>query len=470
VGDTPSLNPKLGFDAYAKALAGAIRGGRPAQFTIGIYGPWGSGKSSLLNAIARNLAEHDDIISVLFDAWRYESADHIIIPLLHAIYREIPHLGNNALTDRVRSALLSVVRSLTFTLGPVSVSGAGLIRPEGSDDIAALDLAFAKPYQDMRAIADALGDRRIAVLIDDLDRCSPGKVVALLEAINLVMDIPGFIFVVALDYEVLARAVAVRYPHASGHVFIEKMVQVPFRVPRLELPPDGFLSELIPDWEHRSKELPGDFERIAYGVATLGLEANPRQIKRLLNSVLVLLSVAKHHSLTVDVSVLAGLVGLQLRWPAEYGDFVEAVLAGDENPLTPIISDDQNRLSHYAQHFFASDATADSLRTYVQLTQTVAIAASEAGDDADVTTGAPNPEIRDQNIQLLTALLNEHHYSQKTPGVYTDSDMPSVRFRFGKTVIRCEVRRDDRWVLHRSLNLESDFDRASDLIIHSPLA
>jgi RecA/RadA recombinase len=44
VADVPSSSPRLGFETYAEALADAIRGGIPPQFTIGVYGPWGSGK------------------------------------------------------------------------------------------------------------------------------------------------------------------------------------------------------------------------------------------------------------------------------------------------------------------------------------------------------------------------------------------------------------------------------------------
>lgn len=85
IADTPSMAPRLGFEAYADALARAVRGGEPAQFTIGIYGAWGSGKSSLLHAIENELKPYDDVLTVPFDAWRYERADHIIVPLLHSI-------------------------------------------------------------------------------------------------------------------------------------------------------------------------------------------------------------------------------------------------------------------------------------------------------------------------------------------------------------------------------------------------
>ena len=47
VADIPLPEPQLGFGRYASALADAIRGGQPPQFTVGIYGRWGSGKSSM---------------------------------------------------------------------------------------------------------------------------------------------------------------------------------------------------------------------------------------------------------------------------------------------------------------------------------------------------------------------------------------------------------------------------------------
>jgi predicted KAP-like P-loop ATPase len=110
-----------------------------------------------------------------------------------------------------------------------------------------LDDIFSRPFSELRKIPEALQGERIAVLIDDLDRCSAGHVVELLEAINLIMDVHGFIFVLALDYDVIVSAVQERYPYASGHAFIQKIVQLPFRVPPLEVNTQDF-PDLIPDW------------------------------------------------------------------------------------------------------------------------------------------------------------------------------------------------------------------------------
>lgn len=466
IADIPSLDPGLGFGAYADALANAIRGGSPAQFTIGIYGAWGSGKSSLLNAVARRLSEEADAIPVLFDAWRYEAVGPIVIPLIHAIYTETNRVSGEKLAQKVRTALLSMVRSLTISLGPVSISGEKLASPVV--DESHLDAMFTKPYNDMRAISRALDGRRIAVLIDDLDRCSPDKVVSLLEAINLVMDVPGFVFVLALDYDVLVRAVSERYPHASGHVFIEKMVQVPFRVPRLALPPEGFLAELIPDWLQRSKLLPSGFEEIAHDVATLGLEANPRQIKRLINSVMVLISVAHDRDIPVDARILAGLVGVQLRWPAEYADLVQAILADDPNPISIITPEDQPGLGVYSERFFAADTSADVLRPYLQLTQSVAVAEAVDIDNSaelEFRESRPAAEVREENKEGLLEALRAQGYVERTPNVYTHSRNPGFRVKFAKTVVRLEVKfPDGRWRLATSYLLTKEYAEAASVM------
>jgi len=104
-------------------------------------------------------------------------------------------------------------------------------------------------------------------LIDDLDRCLLDKAVEMLEAIKLFLDVPGCAFVLALDDEVVERGIAHRYrdyleladraaesiayslkpqryreyltrfagmrmPPITGHEYLEKIVHVPFRLPR----------------------------------------------------------------------------------------------------------------------------------------------------------------------------------------------------------------------------------------------
>jgi len=472
VADVPLTDPKLGFEKYAGALADAVRGGNPPQFTVGIYGPWGSGKSSLLNAIANNLAEDDEIFSVFFDAWRYERSDHIIVPLLHGIIAAIPEQEGTQLKSRLRKALLAIVQSITFQLGPLSLDPGRGVDAYLADDpkLDALDAVFSRPYQEMKAISQALNGRRIVVLIDDLDRCSSGNVVALLEAINLVMDVPGFIFVLALDYDVLVQAVAARYPHASGHVFIEKMVQVPVRVPRLDVKVDTFLEDLVPDVSGAlSASVSKAFPEIAFDVARMALDFNPRQVKRFINSMLVLLRVAEEASPAIDVRLLAGVVGLQLRWPSEYREVADAVFEEIDSPTESLHSGNDGDLIVFAQSFLPPDLTSEVLQPVLRLTRVVVGLEVSAGSQILVEKVVPPAmaELREVNRDRIVQLLSSKNYSssRRLSAAYYSPVTQGLRIVLGKTVVRFELRdRQGRWVNVLSFLLTRGTDDAIELI------
>lgn len=471
VADTPSQQPAMGFQSYAEAIAAAIRGGSPPQFTVGIYGSWGSGKSSLLNSIRAELAKDSDVLTVLFDAWRYERADHIVVPMLNAIYQASPELNDKKLTDKVRSALASVVRSVTISLGPISVDPGALLDAHASDEgyAAALNSAYIRPYMDMKAIGSALAKRRIVVLVDDLDRCSPDKVVSLLEAINLVLDVPGFVFVLALDYDVLVRAVTAKYPHTSGHVFIEKMVQVPFRVPRLDMRPDLFIQELVPGWQPPAGALPKNFNEIAFDVATMGLAANPRQVKRFINSLLLLLRIASIRAVRINPRLIAGLVGLQLRWPAEYQDLADAVYSEDSDPLAGLTSADQPDLVRYSKAFFVPAPRAEELRAVMHLAESVTQPEPYSGYQSGEyqTTTASAQEAREMAASEILAALTRQGFkaSARVAQIFNHRELPNHRVRIGKTVVRFEAKDPNgRWLLGLSLYLTKALPEAVELI------
>ena len=81
--DIPAKKPALRFDQIARALATIVKTS-PPQFAVGIFGGWGSGKSTLMNAIHRDLTGPETIV-VEFNAWRYEREPHLIVPLLDTI-------------------------------------------------------------------------------------------------------------------------------------------------------------------------------------------------------------------------------------------------------------------------------------------------------------------------------------------------------------------------------------------------
>jgi hypothetical protein len=421
-----------------------------------------------MNSLAR---ASSDVIPVYFDAWRYEKAEHIIVPILHRMHTAIRDAGDEKVADHLQRAIRSVIYSLNFSVryvGGVELKPKDIAENWQSEGLPALDEAFSKPFNELSKITQALGNRRIVVLIDDLDRCSPDKVVSVLESINLVMDVPGLIFVLALDYDVLVSAITQKYPHVSGDSFIQKMVQLPFRVPPLSLEKDGFLSTLIPTWrtQARDSRLPAfvtfsAFSSVIYDIATLGLDANPRQIKRLINSFLLLQRVVTSRFLDIDLKLLAALIGVQLRWPEHYYRFQEAVVI--ENADTPLSvfrdAQDTPALVRYAMQLLNEDVPNETLDQILHLTAVVV-----ADQDLDAADLAMSPAEQREHIRAqLIAQLKNRDFEQSSDGRwYFNISMPDVRLRLTHSCVIFERRQQAtasgkaEWIAEESYSLANE--------------
>ena len=469
VADVPATKPGLGFPEYASALRGAICGGHPARFTIGLYGPWGSGKSSLLNALANDLSNTEyKVIPVMFDAWRYEKTPNLIVPLLHNIYLTVNKYADSALSASFRKAIRSIVFGLKFDLGVLSVGvdSDSIRKAWDEEDLLPLDEAFARPYQELKNISASLGERRICILIDDLDRCSPESVVSVLESINLVMDVPGFIFVLALDYDVLVHAVQEKYPHVSPHIFLQKMIQLPFRVPPLDLEGRDFITELIPSWSQLTDDFSDENKELLRELAILGLKANPRQIKRLLNSFLLLNQVVKERALSIDSNMLMVLLTLQLRWPTKYLDIQDAVLANNPEPFSILQQDEENvDLIRFTRRFFDSHLPNDVLRQLLQLTEAVSLDNNIEDDQIKIDDVKDMSQAREKNRMMLPdkLKLKGYHKSPRSTRLFYNPEKPNTRFVIGKHVIRFETRSSKKWELLSSYLLSREADLALNM-------
>ena len=86
---------------------------------------------------------------------------------------------------------------------------------------------------------------KLIIFVDDLDRCEPPKAADIVEAVNLFLDAEGCVFVVGMDSESVARSIEVKYKDlfermktenagvvSLGRAFLDKIVQIPFTVPR----------------------------------------------------------------------------------------------------------------------------------------------------------------------------------------------------------------------------------------------
>ena len=316
--DTPSTTPGLGFDDYADALATVVRSSAP-RFAVGIFGDWGSGKTTLMEAIKAHLEHDPDILSLEFNAWRYERERHLVGPLLDVLRERLEawvkeQEKKQAAKDRldsVRRAARKIRRAARAFLSGVTISAgipggatievdagqvAESIEDESTEQAESL---YHAAFRELEAAVDEFrrgGIERVVVFVDDLDRCFPKSALEVLEAMKLFFDSQGFVFVVGLDRDVIARAITSKHPELeettdarqrASAEYLEKVFQVPFALPRIDIGQvQEYAATLLQTsgWSDPQRE---DFTDVVQRhLVFLAAEntVNPRQVKQLINS------------------------------------------------------------------------------------------------------------------------------------------------------------------------------------------
>ncbi|MFF2051845.1 P-loop NTPase fold protein [Leifsonia sp. NPDC058194] len=468
VADVPTSRPGLGFEDYAEALAEAIFSAAEPQFTVGLYGKWGSGKSSLLKAIERLLGDRADVLTVEFDAWRYQRTQEIVIPLLHAVH-SAAQASDPALAASIWRLVKAFGKSLGFKIPVVgaefSIDDVAKAWNDEGEPAVALDDAFARPFHELRRVGEELGERRIVIFVDDLDRCTSENVVAMLESINVITDVRGFVFVLALDYDVLVQAVKNRYPHASGHEFIEKIIQVPFRIPRIASDDPAALETLVPGFQTLD-HLVGIRDQLQ-NAADIVFLGNPRSVKRFINALTLSMRVLSARRIEFDAGTLSQLLALELRWPDEFRDVRTAVSAGDADPLQVLRESEDDALRSFAGQVPLS--TADALDPLLRFTASVAetVSAPESVE-VEAEERLTRSEIGRERVESELADLGFELHSRSSSAYY-HAQVAGFRVVVAKQVVRIERELGDRnsgrpWSLVASYRFTTELETGLEAI------
>jgi len=87
--DRETTQDALGFKPYVESLYKVIIFPGITPFTIGIYGKWGTGKTSLMRMIQKKLDEEENVKTVWFNAWKFEKEKDIWVALIETLLNEI---------------------------------------------------------------------------------------------------------------------------------------------------------------------------------------------------------------------------------------------------------------------------------------------------------------------------------------------------------------------------------------------
>jgi len=266
----------LGRARFAKSIADLILSAPPKEtLRIGIYGGWGEGKTSVLRLIETALRASGHPV-VWITPWATASRDALVSDLIGKFAKELGISLRVAARQWVKLLTLLAKKSGdAASLDPrlkaaESLLGDGIrsiLKQASADQVKAV-------FTQIRA---AIGERKMVIMVDDLDRVRPELVPEMLLVLREALDQPNFFYILALDPAVVTRGLA-RLHEAWGDStdFLEKIIELPRRLPA---PTDEDIRTFISEQIERSDRT---LRKETLAAISSALSRNPRKLKLLL--------------------------------------------------------------------------------------------------------------------------------------------------------------------------------------------
>lgn len=366
--DNETKDDLLGYQVHAELLRDVVLDPSMLPISIGVFGDWGSGKSSLMlqmqNAIEEwktNTKEESkmpgvvqkntNVLQIMFNSWQFEDYEDTKLTLIETILSEVKKEIEkrldvfekaDACLKKIKYLKLGVVflKNLARKIIPKDIQELlpniqewNEISKEDQDMLLeevkeANSSNFIKRFrEDFTNIVRDGEYRSVVVYIDDLDRCSPERIIQCLEAVKLFVNVDKTAFVIGADQRIIEHAIHERYktplqqtsissPYSD---YLEKLIQLPYKLPKLsyseqetyvtlllcsKMENENLFSTIHKRYlEFRKKDkhskygldkIQKDNPEVSFGttsgylsiipIMTSFLNGNPRQLKRFLNT------------------------------------------------------------------------------------------------------------------------------------------------------------------------------------------
>lgn len=208
----------------------------PSSIVIGLYGPWGDGKTSVLEMMQEELKTHDEIIVVRFNPWHFQTEDLLLrgffATLADAMGRSLPNMKEKAGSLLQKYGSVLSLASLSFG-GGVQVSPGEAAKGLG-------DAMSNVGLDELRSRIEGMLDeakKRLVILVDDIDRLDRDETHAVFKLVKLSASFRHTAYVLAFDDAVVSAALGERYGAggaSAGRAFLEKIIQVPLHLPPVD--------------------------------------------------------------------------------------------------------------------------------------------------------------------------------------------------------------------------------------------
>lgn len=271
--DSETYLDLLNFDYLVEVTKDIIQNDDLSPCTIGVYGDWGSGKSSLVEMILKSYEGNDDFLCIKFNGWLFEDYEDAKTALLGTIidkikekrtlnakamagvkkllkninYLDLASKGLKYGADFILTGGLGTIADITINQVASKLKAAGQeVKDEEIKKV--LEGTFSKEetrknlrefQNDFEELLKETKIKKLVVFIDELDRCNHDTILETLEAIRLFLFTKGSSFIIGADERQVMYAVRRRFPEIKGNnldigkEYLEKMIQYPIKIPQL---------------------------------------------------------------------------------------------------------------------------------------------------------------------------------------------------------------------------------------------
>lgn len=237
--DRPSSNPQddlFGHAPFAESLANSVwRYPGNDGLVLALYGPWGSGKSTVLSYVRHFLEQRpvtEQPVIVTFNPWWFSGQENLARAFLGQLQAVLPtksekfkKLGD--LLGDFAEGVGGLIDLSGMTGGAAGMIGKviGMVTKRKPKDVPGLKSEISKILRE--------AEKRILVVIDDIDRLTPDETRQLFTVIKALADFPNVVYLLAFDREVAAQAIE-QQSGMPGERYLEKIIQVPFELPPVD--------------------------------------------------------------------------------------------------------------------------------------------------------------------------------------------------------------------------------------------
>jgi KAP family P-loop domain len=243
--DNPSAIDLLGFDAVVAPVLSAVAMRHLDPLTIGIQGPWGGGKSTILGLLETELADDAGYVVVRTNPWEYDDQLDVKGTLIAQVLQALEDRFGE--TAGIKEKIQGLLKRISWSRATLALAKGALTMQWDLNTLVDAFTPKAKEQpESMAGFRQAFGEmvgalpdvRRVVVLVDDLDRCLPHAVMATLEAIKLFLSVERMVFIIAADQAMVRDAIAASLATSPrgerfAQRYLDKIVQLPVSLPRL---------------------------------------------------------------------------------------------------------------------------------------------------------------------------------------------------------------------------------------------